>query len=247
MRTCKRSNSWQINSSRASRYLVAVTFDIKQSFAAVQRRWNPKIEISQKFQIYWAGMHLGHFTISAQINLASTLDTAYSMLFIPFQGIVQLVFWVQCTAVYNYFRRYVHVFKCCELLQIITAQSGTGSWSETAQIVYDHQNGCRTDGQAVYYYPRCRWSGGQVQVLCNFFLPRAPVVFLAGQELITTWFVPNRTPSDLEPQSAHLSCKRLVHFFSQCPVCLVSVILEHNTSYIPFLLYRRKLQLLKAI
>ena len=78
---------------------------------------------------------------------------------------------------YNYFRRYVHVFKCCELLQIITAQSGTGSWSETAQIVYDDQSGCRTDGQAVYNYPRCRWSGGQVQVLCNLFLPRAPVVF----------------------------------------------------------------------
>ena len=154
---------------------------------------------------------------------------------------------MQCTAVYNYFRRYVHVFKCCELLQIITAQSGTGSWSETAQIVYDHQNGCRTDGQAVYNYPRCRWSGGQVQVLCNLFLPRAPVVFLAGQELITTWFVPNRTPSDLEPQSAHLSCKRLVDFFSQCRVCMVSVILEHNTSYIPFLLYRRKLQLSKSI
>ena len=94
-------------------------------------------------------------------------------------------------------------------------------------------------------------AAGQV-VRCKFcatFFCRARQLFffLAGQELITTWFVPNRSPSDLEPQSAHLSCKILVHFFSQCPVCLVSVILEHNTSYIPFLLYRRKLQLSKAI
>ena len=108
------------------------------------------------------------------------------------------------------------VFKCCELWQIIIAQSDTNSWSETAQIVYDHQSGCRRDGQVVYNYPRCSWSAGQVvrcKFCATFFLPRAPVVFLAGQELITTWLVPNRSPSDLEPQSAHLSCKRLVHLF----------------------------------
>ena len=70
------------------------------------------------------------------------------------------------------------VFKCCELWQIIIAQSDTNSWSETAQIVYDHQSGCRRDGQVVYNYPRCSWSGGQVQVLCNlFFAARASCFF----------------------------------------------------------------------
>ena len=223
MRTCKRSNSWQINSSRTSRYLVAVTFDIKQSFAAVQRRWNPKIEISQKFQIYWAGMHLGHFTISAQINLAGTLDTAYSMHFIPFQGIVQLVFWVQCRALHDYFSRGVQVFKCCELWQIIIAQSDTNSWSETAQIVYDHQSGWRTDGQVVYNYPRCSWSAGQMQVSCNFFFAARASCFF-GRAGVNYHLVcaqsesigPGATISALELQKAGA-------FFSQYPLCLVSV------------------------
>ena len=89
----------------------------------------------------------------------------------------------------------------------------------------------------MYNYPRCSWSGGQVQVLCNFFFAARASCFFFGRAGVNYHLVcaqsesigPGATISALELQKTGAF---ISHNILCLVLCLVSVIFEQNTSYV---------------